>query len=80
MTKPSPALCPHCGKIPNEADFNHILENWKKDTIDLIGIWLTVATGFVVTILPLLQFIAVCLAIAVSIKKLFFNKKKNENI
>ena len=52
----------------------------KKDTIDLIGIWLTVATGFIVTILPLLQFVAVCLAIAVSVKKLFFNKKKNENI
>ena len=52
----------------------------KKDTLDLIGIWLGVATGFVVTIFPLLQFIAVCLAIAVSIKKLFFNKKKNENI
>ncbi len=51
-----------------------------KDTLDLVGIWLGVATGFVVTILPLLQFIAVCLAIAVSIKKLFFNKKKNENI
>jgi len=52
----------------------------KKDTIDLIGIWLTVATGIVVTILPWLQFIAVSLAIAISIKKLFFNKKKNENI
>lgn len=52
----------------------------EKDTIELIGLWLTVATGIVVTILPLLQFIAVCLAIAVSVKKLFFNKKKNENI
>jgi len=49
-----------------------------KDLIDLGAIWLSVMTGVIMPILPMLQFIAVCLAIAVSIKKLFFNKK-NEN-
>jgi hypothetical protein len=48
-----------------------------KDSMDLIGIWFGVATGLIVTILPWLQFIAVSLAIAISIKKLFFNKKRS---
>lgn len=47
----------------------------EKDTIELIALWLTVATGVIVSVLPWLQFFAVCLAIAVSIKKLFFSKK-----
>jgi hypothetical protein len=34
MAKPSPSLCPHCGKIPNEADYNRSLENWTKDSIN----------------------------------------------
>jgi hypothetical protein len=51
-----------------------------KDTVEVIGIWIATITSIVTPILPLLQFIAVCLAIAVSVKKLFFNKKKNENI
>jgi hypothetical protein len=49
----------------------------KKDTLELIGIWFGVATGLIVTILPWLQFFAVLLAIAISIKKLFFNKKRS---
>jgi hypothetical protein len=47
-----------------------------KEIVELLPIWMTVATGIMVTILPWLQFIAVCLAIAVSVKKLFLTKKE----
>lgn len=30
-SKPSAALCPHCGKVLNEADYAHLLEKWQKD-------------------------------------------------
>lgn len=51
-----------------------------KDTLEVVAVWMATATSIVVSLLPWLQFIAVCLAIAISVKKLFFNKKKNENI
>lgn len=47
-----------------------------KDTFEVIAVWMATATSLVVSLLPWLQFIAVCLAIAISIKKLFFNKTK----
>lgn len=50
-----------------------------KDTIEIIGIWIATLTGLITPILPLLQFIAVCLAIAVSIKKLFFGNKSKKD-
>ena len=49
-----------------------------KDIWELILIWLGVITSFVTPFLPLLQFIAIVLAIAVSIKKLW-PKSKNIN-
>jgi hypothetical protein len=42
----------------------------KKDIIEAILAWVGVATSFITPLLPLLQFIAVVLAIAVSIKAL----------
>jgi hypothetical protein len=51
-----------------------------KDSIEVIAVWAVTATSIIVTILPWLQFIAVCLAIAISVKKLFFNKKHKNNV
>jgi len=45
-----------------------------------MAVWTATATSIVVSLLPWLQFIAVCLAITISVNKLFFNKKDNENI
>jgi hypothetical protein len=42
----------------------------KKDIIEAVLAWVGVATSFITPLLPLLQFIAVVLAIAVSIKAL----------
>jgi len=42
----------------------------KKDIGELILVWVGVATSFITLFLPLLQFVAVILAIAVSIKSL----------
>lgn len=47
------------------------------ETFELILIWTGVITSFITPFLPLLQFIAVVLAIAVSIKKLWPKKHKN---
>jgi len=49
-----------------------------KDFWELILIWTGVITSFVTPFLPLLQFVAVILAIAVSVKKLW-PKHKNNN-
>lgn len=49
----------------------------EKDLIELIFIWLGVITSFITPFLPLLQLIAVVLAIAVSIKKLWPKRKNN---
>lgn len=51
-----------------------LMNDSKKTIIEIILTWVGVATSFVTTFLPLLQFIAVCLAIAISIKQLL--KKK----
>jgi len=48
-----------------------------KDLSELILIWIGVITSFVTPFLPLLQFIAIVLAIAVSIKKLWPKDKTN---
>jgi len=48
-----------------------------KDIYELILIWTGVITSFVTPFLPLLQFVAVILAIAVSVKKLWPKHKKN---
>jgi hypothetical protein len=48
-----------------------------KDSLEILAVWAATATSIVVIILPWLQFIAVLLAIAISIKKLFFNKKRS---
>ena len=42
----------------------------KKDIADVILVWTGVATSFITPFLPLLQFIAVVLAITVSIRTL----------
>jgi hypothetical protein len=47
------------------------------DLLEVIFIWLGVITSFITPFLPLLQFVAVVLAIAVSIKKLW-PKKQNK--
>jgi hypothetical protein len=49
----------------------------EKDLIELIFIWLGVITSFVTPFLPLLQFVAIVLAIVVSIKKLWPKRKNN---
>lgn len=46
----------------------------KKDIIENILAWTGVVTSFITPILPLLQFLAVCLAIAVSVKSLMRKK------
>ena len=46
----------------------------KKDIIENVLAWAGVVTSFITPILPLLQFLAVCLAIAVSIKSLMRKK------
>jgi len=51
-----------------------LMSESKKNVIEIILAWMGVVTSFVTTFLPLLQFIAVCLAIAISIKQLL--KKK----
>jgi len=48
----------------------------KKTLFEILLAWLGVVTSFVTTFLPLLQFIAVCLAIAISIKQLLKKPKK----
>jgi hypothetical protein len=48
--------------------------NHKKDVIEAILAWVGVVTSFVTAILPFLQFVAVVLAIAVSIKALMRKK------
>ena len=48
-----------------------------KDIWELILIWIGVITSFVTPLLPLLQFIAIILAISVSIKKLWPKSKTN---
>jgi uncharacterized protein (DUF2062 family) len=48
----------------------------KKDISEIILAWLGVVTSFITPFLPLLQFIAVCLAIAISIKQLAKPSKK----
>ena len=45
--------------------------------IDIILIWAGVVTSFITPFMPLLQFIAVVLAIAVSLRALF-TKRKND--
>jgi uncharacterized protein (DUF2062 family) len=47
------------------------------DLIETILVWVGVITSFITPFLPLLQFIAVVLAIAVSIKNLFRKKRKS---
>jgi hypothetical protein len=47
------------------------------DILEIILIWVGVITSFITPFLPLLQFIAVILAIAVSIKKLWPKRKNN---
>jgi len=49
----------------------------QKDIWELILIWIGVITSFVTPFLPLLQFVAVILAIAVSVKKLWPKDKNN---
>jgi uncharacterized protein (DUF2062 family) len=44
---------------------------------EIILAWVGVVTSFVTPFLPLLQFIAVCLAIAISIKQLIKRDRKN---
>lgn len=46
----------------------------KKDIIENILVWTGVVTSIITPFLPLLQFLAVCLAIAVSIKSLMRKK------
>ena len=46
----------------------------KKDIVEAVLAWVGVVTSIVTPFLPLLQFIAVCLAIAVSIKALMRKK------
>jgi len=48
-----------------------------KDILEVIFIWLGVITSFVTPFLPLLQFVAIVLAIVVSIKKLWPKRKNN---
>jgi hypothetical protein len=50
-----------------------------KDSLEILAVWAATATSIVVIILPWLQFIAVCLAVYISLQKIY-NKKKNENI
>lgn len=50
-----------------------------KDTLEILAVWAATATSIVIIILPWLQFIAVCLALYISLQKIY-NKKKNENI
>jgi len=50
-----------------------------KNISDLILIWTGVITSFVTPFLPLLQFVAIVLAIVVSIKKLWPKDKKEIN-
>jgi len=42
----------------------------RKEISEIILAWVGVVTSFVTPFLPLLQFVAVCLAIAISIKQL----------
>lgn len=44
---------------------------------EIILTWVGVVTSFVTPFIPLLQFIAVCLAIAISIKQLLKRDRKN---
>lgn len=44
---------------------------------EVILTWVGVVTSFVTPFIPLLQFIAVCLAIAISIKQLLKRDRKN---
>jgi uncharacterized protein (DUF2062 family) len=53
-----------------------IMTGNKKDISEIILAWLGVVTSFITPFLPLLQFIAVCLAIAISIKQLAKPSKK----
>lgn len=48
----------------------------KKQISEIILAWVGVVTSFVTPFLPLLQFVAVCLAIAISIKQLAKPSKK----
>lgn len=48
----------------------------KKQISEIILAWVGVVTSFVTPFLPLLQFIAVCLAITISIKQLIKPQKK----
>jgi hypothetical protein len=48
----------------------------KKDTLEILAVWAATATSIVIIILPWLQFIAVCLALYISIKKVY-NKKRS---
>lgn len=47
------------------------------DILEIILIWVGVITSFITPFLPLLQFIAVVLAITISIKKLLPKRKNN---
>jgi hypothetical protein len=50
----------------------------KKDFIDIISVWSAVVTTFITAFMPYLQFLAIVLAIAVSIQKLMYNRKRND--
>lgn len=50
-----------------------------KNLSDLVLIWTGVITSFVTPFLPLLQFVAIVLAIVVSIKKLWPKRNKEIN-
>ena len=50
----------------------------KKDFIDIISVWSAVVTTFITAFMPYLQFLAIVLAIAVSIQKLMYNRKIND--
>ena len=45
--------------------------------LEIIIAWTGVITSFVTPFLPLLQFVAVCLAIAISIKQLIRHDRKS---
>lgn len=51
------------------------MSNSKRDLLELVAIWAGITTSIVVYILPWLQFIAVCLAIYISIRKIKKNDK-----
>ena len=47
-----------------------------RQILEIIIAWTGVITSFVTPFLPLLQFVAVCLAIAISIKQLIRHDRK----